>query len=54
MVDALLDKGVRQVVYLAHSRLEACQAVAQHVKMCQGWVGGWGVWRVVFVLRVLS
>jgi hypothetical protein len=46
VVDALLDKGVRQVVYLAHSRLEACQAVAQHVKMCQGWVGGW-VRRVV-------
>ncbi|PRW45043.1 vacuolar -sorting-associated 33-like protein [Chlorella sorokiniana] len=35
VVDALLEKGVRQVVYLAHGRLDSCQAVAQHVKMCQ-------------------
>ncbi|KAL4424634.1 hypothetical protein ABPG77_002252 [Micractinium sp. CCAP 211/92] len=35
VVDALLDKGVRQVVYLAHGGLDTCQAVAQHVRMCQ-------------------
>ncbi|KAL4448622.1 hypothetical protein ABPG75_005841 [Micractinium tetrahymenae] len=36
VVDALLDKGVRQVVYLAHGGLDTCQAVARHVRMCQG------------------
>lgn len=36
VVDALLGKGVRQVVYLAHGGLDTCQAVARHVQMCQG------------------
>jgi hypothetical protein len=35
VVDALLAKGVRQVVYLTHGQLGACQEVAQHVRMCQ-------------------
>ena len=32
---ALLERGVRQVVYLAHGGLAVAQAVAQHIKMCQ-------------------
>lgn len=35
MVDALVDKGVRQLVYLTHGQLGACQAAARHVRMCQ-------------------
>ncbi|PSC67512.1 vacuolar -sorting-associated 33-like protein [Micractinium conductrix] len=35
VVDALLERGVRQVVYLAHGGLAVAQAVAQHIKMCQ-------------------
>lgn len=35
VVGALLDKAVRQVVYLTHGSLPALHAVAQHVRMCQ-------------------
>ncbi|EFN56300.1 hypothetical protein CHLNCDRAFT_144693 [Chlorella variabilis] len=35
VVDALVDKGVRQLVYLTHGQLGACQAAARHVRMCQ-------------------
>ena len=36
VVGGLLDRGVCQVVYLAHSsRMEMVQGVARHVKLCQ-------------------
>ena len=36
VVGGLLDRGVRQVVYLAHSgSMEVVQGVARHVKLCQ-------------------
>lgn len=45
VVDAMVDRGVRHVVYLVHSRLETVQAAVAHIKMCQGWVGrGGGGW----------
>lgn len=33
----IATKRPLQVVYLVHGRLDVCQAVAQHVKMCQRW-----------------
>jgi len=35
VVGALLDRGVKQVVYLTHGALDTCQQVAAHVQMCQ-------------------
>ncbi|KAI3426123.1 hypothetical protein D9Q98_008502 [Chlorella vulgaris] len=54
VVDALLAKGVRQVVYLTHGQLGACQEVAQHVRMCQqGGAAGGGGHTIEFTLVLM-
>lgn len=35
VVTALIDRGIRHLVYLLHSRIEAVQAMVAHVDMCR-------------------
>ena len=35
VVSQLVDRGVRHLVYLLHSRIEAVQAAVAHVAMCR-------------------
>eukprot|EP00887_Chlorella_sp_A99_P004182 scaffold23.g4182.t1 len=35
VVDAFLDRGVRQVVYLVRSRMDSLRAMVRHVQLCQ-------------------